>query len=183
MTGWGLLGGRGFRGAWRRGRAGTAGRTVAAVTAVTARTATLAGGAVVLLLVDPAFDADQAVKGAGFRKAVVERHAQGLERHLALAVTLGAGDVRATKAAGDAQADAVGTELHGGLDGALHGAAERNAALELDGHLLGDELGIEFRLADFEDVELDLGAVAKLGNLIGHDLDLTALAADDEAGA
>ena len=134
------------------------------------------------LFVDPAFDPDDAVKRAGFGKAVFERHAESLQRHFAFAVGFRTGDVRATEAAGDAEADALGPELHGGLNGTLHGAAEADTALELDGDLLGDELGVEFRLADFEDVEFDLGPLAEVGDVIGHDLDFLALAADDEAG-
>jgi hypothetical protein len=50
-------------------------------------------------------------------------------------------------------ADAFGTETHRRLNGTLHGAAERDAALELIGDALGDELGVDFRLADLDDVQ------------------------------
>jgi hypothetical protein len=82
-----------------------------------------------------------------------------------------------------AEADAFGTEFHGGLQGALHGAAEGNPALKLDGDLLGNELGVEFRLADFDDVDFDLGTFADVADFLGHHFDFLALAADDQAGA
>jgi hypothetical protein len=126
--------------------------TLAAFTALAARTA-----AIVFLLVDPALDPDDAVDGAGFGEAIVQGYPEGLERHLAFAVTFSAGDVGTTKTTGDAEADAFRTEVHGGLEGALHGAAEADPALKLDGDLLGDKLGVEFRLADLNDVDLDLG--------------------------
>src|SRR5690606_29637627 len=142
-------------------------RAIAAISAF----ASGAGLTVVFLLVDPALDADHTIDGAGFGEAVVERDAQRLERHLAFAVPFGASDVRAAEATGAADPDALGTEVHGGLDGALHGAAERNPAFELDGHLFGDELSVEFRLADLDDVDFHLGAVADPGDVAGHHFD------------
>ena len=41
-------------------------------------------------------------------------------------------------------------------DRLLHGAAERDAALELGGDVLGDELRVGLGLADLDDVEEDL---------------------------
>jgi hypothetical protein len=42
---------------------------------------------------------------------------------------------------------------HGIGDGALHGAAEHHALLELLRNAFGDQLGVEFGLADLGDVE------------------------------
>jgi hypothetical protein len=44
-----------------------------------------------------------------------------------------------------------------------------------------DELGVEFRLLDFEDVDLHLLATAHFGNLLAHHFDFLALTTDDEA--
>jgi hypothetical protein len=138
---------------------------------------------VVFLFVDPAFDTDDAIDRAGFSEAVVEGDAEGLKRDFAFAVSFSAGDVGTAEAAGAAEADAFGTEVHRGLEGAFHGAAETDAALKLDGDLLGDELGIEFRFTDFDDIDFDLGAFAEVGDVVGHHFDLLTLAADDEARA
>ncbi len=54
--------------------------TIAAVSTVAT---TLGLFAVVVFLVDPALHANDAVKGAGFGKAVVERNAEGLKWHFA----------------------------------------------------------------------------------------------------
>src|SRR5688500_7554275 len=93
----------------------------AVVAAIAAVTATLGarGAAVVFLLVDPALDADHAVNGAGFGEAVVERDTEGLQRHLAFAIPLGTGDVGTAETTGATDPDAFGTEVHGGLHGAL----------------------------------------------------------------
>ena len=133
--------------------AGSAGTTVAAAisTSVTATTTSvpaittvssvtaalrLAGGFFVLF-VDPALHANDAVNCAGFSKAVVERHAQGLERHLAFTIAFCTSDISATKATGATEANTLGTEFHGGLQGAFHGAAEADTAFKLHGDLLG----------------------------------------------
>ena len=44
-------------------------------------------------------------------------------------------------------------------------------------------MGIEFGLTDLEDIEFDLGPFADIRDILGHDLDFLALAADDEAWA
>jgi hypothetical protein len=154
--------------------------TLAAVTA-SAMAAVRTGLAVVLFLVDPAFHSDDAVDGACFGEAVIQGDAEGLEGHLAFAVAFGAGDVSTAEATGATDANAFGTEFHGGLKGALHGAAEGNPAFELDSNLLGDELCVQFWFADFENIKFDLGIFADFSDVVGHDLDLFALATDDKA--
>jgi hypothetical protein len=132
----------------------------AAVTAVAAIITGLAAGAVVFLLVDPTFDANDAVNGAGFGEAVVEGNAESLKRDFAFAVSFSAGDVRTTEATGATEANAFGSEFHGGLKGAFHGATEADPALKLHGDLFGHQLGVEFGLADLDDVDLDLRTFA-----------------------
>src|SRR5262249_34093506 len=76
---------------------------------------------------------------------------------------------------------ALGAEPHRRLHGALHGAAERDAALELLGDRFGDQLRVELRLADLDDVDHHVG-VGELGNLLAQLLDVGALLADHHAG-
>src|SRR3546814_17906907 len=90
-----------------------------------------------------------------------------LQGHAALAVPLDAGDFRTaeTTAAGDA--DAAGAQPHGRLHRTLHGAAEGNATLELLRDITGDQLGIQFRRADLDDVQRhqsEKSAVGKRGD-------------------
>ena len=120
--------------------------------------------------------------GVGLGEAVVDVLAQGVQRHAALALPFAAGDVGAAEAARALDADAVGAERHGHLDRLLHGAAEGDAALELEGDVLGHELRLDLGLLDLLDVEEDLAA-GQLGELGLDVLDLLALAADDDAGA
>src|ERR1019366_7598002 len=131
---------------------------------------------------DPALDADLAVDGAGLEEAVVDVLAQGVQRDAALALPLAAGDVGAAEAARALDADALGAEGHGHLDGLLHGAAEGDAALELEGDVLSHELRLDLGLLHFLDVEEDFLA-GELRELVLDLLDLLALAADDNAGA
>jgi hypothetical protein len=154
----------------------------ATVTAISAVIAGLAAGAVVFLLVDPALDTNDAVNGAGFGEAVVERDAESLKRDFAFAVSFSAGDVRTTEATGATEADAFGTEFHGGLQGAFHGAAEADPALKLHGDLLGHQLGVKLGLADLDDVDLDLRSFAEIADFLGHHFDFLALTTDDETG-
>jgi hypothetical protein len=137
--------------------------------------------AVIFFFVDPAFHADDSVNGAGFCEAVVERDAEGLKRDFTFAVAFSTCDVSTTEAACATNANSFCAKFHGGLNGAFHGSAESDTTLKLDCDLLGDELCVEFRLTDFENVEFDLGVFADFLDLSGHDLDLFALATDDEA--
>ena len=66
------------------------------------------------------------------------------------------------------------------LHRALHHAAERDAALQLLGDVLGHQLGVDFRLADFDDVQVHF-----VGRVLLHValqlLDVGALLADHDA--
>jgi hypothetical protein len=64
----------------------------------------------------------------------------------------------------------------------LHGAAEGDPALELLGDVLGHQLGVGFRLADLDDVQVNL-AVRHGRQVLAQLVDVRALLADDHAGA
>ena len=108
-------------------------------------------------LVDPHLHADAAGGGAGLAEAVVDVGAEGVQRHPALAVPLGAGHLGAAEATRALHPDAEGAGLLGVLHGALHGPAEGDAAGELVGDALRDQRRVELGLLDLLDVELDLG--------------------------
>src|SRR6185369_2017423 len=92
--------------------------------------------------VNPYLDADDAVGRQRFGKAVVDVGAQRMQRHATFAVPLGTGDFGAVQAAGDVDLDAERAQAHRVADGALHRAAEHDAALELLGDRFGDQLGV-----------------------------------------
>src|SRR6185437_14404723 len=90
-------------------------------------------------------------------------------------------DFGAAETARAVDTDAFGAKTHRRLHRPLHGAAESDAALELLGDRFGDQGGVELRLADFDDVDDDVG-----GGDVGHPLaqlvDVGALLADHDAG-
>src|SRR5690606_23611863 len=135
-----------------------------------------------LALVDPGLDADDPVGGAGLGEAVVDVGAQGVQRHAAFAVPLRTRDLGAVEAAGDVDLDAQRAQAHRVADGALHRAAEHDAALELLRDRLGDQLRVELRLADLGDVDVRRDA-HQVGHFLAQLLDVLAALADHHARA
>src|SRR5258706_13595269 len=134
-----------------------------------------------LALEDPHLDPADTVCGVRGRFGIIDVAAQRVQRNSALAVPFGARDLGAAETARAGDADAFRAEPQRRLDRALHGPAERDAALELVGNALGDELGVDLRLADLDDVEADVGG-GHLLKLFLELLDVGALLADDHAG-
>src|SRR5690606_2910568 len=176
-------------------------RLAAVTTIVTARSAravapvaTVAARRVVLLfladlgevedlaLVDPHLDADDPVGGPRLGEAVVDVRAQGMQRHAALAVPLRTRDLGAVQAAGHVDLDTQRTQAHRVADGALHRAAEHDAALELLRDRLGHQLRVELRLADLGDVDVR-GDAHQVGHFLAQLLDVLAALADHHARA
>src|SRR5690606_25670023 len=133
-----------------------------------------------LTLEDPHLDAASAISGLRLGRAVVDIRTQRVQRHPALAIPLHARDLRAAEATRTVDADALRAKTHRRLHGALHGTAERHAALELLGDRLGDQRRVGLRLAHLDDVEVRLG-LGHLGQLAAQLLDVGALLADDQA--
>src|SRR3954467_10769986 len=133
-----------------------------------------------LALEDPDLHAAGAVGGERSRDAEVDIGAQGMQRYAAFAIPFRARDLGAAETARAVDADALGAEPNRRLHGALHGAAERDAALELLGDRLRDQRGVELGLADFDDVDDDV-AVGQLGDRLPQLLDVGALLADHHA--
>ena len=103
-----------------------------------------------------------------------------MQRNTSLLDRLGAGHLGAAHTAGNLNLDALGTHAHRRSDGRLHGAAERNAALELTGDVLADDDGIHLGTLHLEDVDLNLLA-GELLELLLQLVDLLAALADDDA--
>src|ERR1700722_10895331 len=133
-------------------------------------------------LEDPDLDAAGAERRERGRNAVVDVGAQRVQRHTAFAVPLHARDFGAAKTARAVDADAFGAQTHCRLHRPLHGAAERDAALELLGDRFGNERGIKLGLADFDDVDDDVG-IRDIGDTLAQLVDVGALLADHDAGA
>ena len=73
-------------------------------------------------------------------------------------VPFDAGDFRTAETAAAGDLDAFGTKAQRRLHRALHRTAEGNTADKLVGNALSDELRIDFRLADLDDVQLHVAA-------------------------
>ena len=130
--------------------------------------------------IDPDLDADPAVGRVGVDLAVADVGAQRAERDAAFLVPLAAAHLGAAEAAGDGDLDALGAGLHRALDGLLHRLLEGDPAAQLAGDVHGHEVGVELRLADLLDLELDL-AGRQRADLLAQDLDVGAALADDDA--
>src|SRR6187397_436787 len=84
-------------------------------------------------LEDPDLDAAGAERGESGRNAVIDVGAQRVQRHPSLTIPFHTGDFGTAETTRAVDTNALGTETHRRLHGALHGATERDAALELLG--------------------------------------------------
>src|SRR5258708_7649631 len=104
-------------------------------------------------LEDPDLDAAGAERGERGRNSVIDIGAQRVQRHPPFAIPFHPRDFGAAETARAVDTDALGAKTHRRLHCALHGAAERDAALELLGDRLRNRLGVGLGLADFDDVD------------------------------
>src|SRR5258707_8704306 len=130
---------------------------------------------------DPDLDATGAECGERGRDPVIDIGAQRVQRHPALAIPLHPRDFGAAETPRAVDTNAFGAETHRRLHRAFHRAAERDPALELLGDRFGDQGGVELGLADFDDVDDDVGG-GDIGNALAQLVDVGALPADHDAG-
>src|SRR5208337_907634 len=129
---------------------------------------------------DPDLDADLAVGGARFGKAVGDVGAQRLQRHATFAVPFLTRDFRTAEASGDVDLDALRAHPHRARHCFFHRAAKSDAAFELERDILGDQLRVEVGAAHLVDVD---EGIAPLHQLLDVELELVyfgALLADDD---
>jgi hypothetical protein len=89
-------------------------------------------------------------------EAVVDVSAQGMERHTAVGVTLGARHLGTAETAGHLDLDALGARTHRTGERTLHRATEGDAVLQLLSNRLRDQARVQLGPLDLEDVDLDL---------------------------
>ena len=108
-----------------------------------------------------------------------------MQRHATLTVPLTTTHLGTAETTGALDTDALGAGLAGGLDSLAHSATEGNAALELLGDRLSNEVGVELGALDLDNVdgELALGDASDLLELGAEGIDLGTLLTDDNAGA
>src|SRR5690606_22110439 len=98
----------------------------------------------------------------GLGEAVIDVGAEGVQRDAALQVPLTTTHLGAAQTTLRVDADALGAELHRGLDRALEGTTVGDTTVELLADVLRHELSVDLGLADLLDVQEDLG----LGHLL-----------------
>jgi hypothetical protein len=131
---------------------------------------------------NPALDSQFAVDSIGFGEAIIDFGTEGVEGNAAPVVLFDAGEFGATQAASTADFDAFSAKVLGCLQGFFHGAPEGNTAFELERDVFGDQLGIDFGMFDFNDVNVDLFA-GHAAEFFLELVDFGAFAADNDAGA
>ena len=105
-----------------------------------------------------------------------------MQGHPALTIPFGTRDLAAVQTTGYHHFHAQGTETHGVLHRAFHGAAEHDAFLKLLGDVLGHELRVNLRLAHFLDRHLHRMA-GQLGQFLAHHFNVFALLANHNTRA
>src|SRR4029453_13076239 len=103
------------------------------------------------------------------------------ERDPTLAIPFAPAHLGAAEAARDGDPDALRAGLHRALDRLLHRLLEGDAAGELLGDVHRHEVGVELRLADLLDLQLD-PALRETPDLLAKDLDVRAALADHDPG-
>src|ERR1700730_10965905 len=130
--------------------------------------------------VDPALHADHAVGGPGFGEAIFDISAQRVERQAALQVPFGARDFVAVQPAADPDFDPFATEAQRRIHRLAHGTTEADPFFQLQRDRLRHQLGVQFRLMHFLDVDVDLAPGALL-HIQLELVDFSALAPDNDA--
>src|SRR5690625_2033477 len=135
-----------------------------------------------LALEDPYLHATGTIGRVGGRFAIVDIRAQGVQRHAPFAIPLRARNLGTAQPAAAVDPNALGPKPHGVLHRALHRPAESHASLQLLRDVFRDQLGIDLRLADFDDVQVHIAA-GHLREVLTELLDVGALLPDHHAGA
>ena len=104
-----------------------------------------------------------------------------MQRHPSLPVPFCAGDFHTAETAGDIDPDSQRAHAHRVLHGAFHRPPERDPSLQLLRHRFSDQLRIDLRFADFDNIEVRF-RTGHRRELRPQRFDILPLAADDHAG-
>ncbi len=105
-----------------------------------------------------------------------------MQGHPALAVPLRPGDFSPAQTAAAIDANAQRAQAHGRLHRPLHGPAKGDPPLQLIADVLGHQLGIDFGLANLDNIQMHVAA-GHLRKGLAQFFDIRALFADHQAGA
>mmetsp|Transcript_22420 Transcript_22420/g.36113 ORF Transcript_22420/g.36113 Transcript_22420/m.36113 type:complete len:211 (-) Transcript_22420:1686-2318(-) len=129
---------------------------------------------------DPGFDTNDPVSGRGFHVCVIDVGTQCVQWHATFTIPFGTCDLSTTQTTCNVHPDTQGAHAHCVLNGTFHCAAERHTALQLLSDGLANQRRVEFRLAYFNDVEVQL-AVCQVRQLLAQTFDVCTFLADDDA--
>ena len=78
-----------------------------------------------------------------------------MKRHATFTIPIGTRNLGTTQTARNLNLDTFGTQAHGILDCSLHCTTEHDATLELGSNAVSNQLGIQFRLANLFNIDVD----------------------------
>ncbi|MDT4858871.1 hypothetical protein FQZ97_933600 [compost metagenome] len=104
-----------------------------------------------------------------------------MQGHTTFAIPFGTGDFSATETTAHLDLDALGTNAHGVLYSALHGATEHDATLQLLSYALRNQHTVELRLADLFDIDVHRHTHL-LGQVLTQLLNIFTFLADHDTG-
>ena len=132
-----------------------------------------------IALVYPDLHTDDAVGCLRFGKTVIDIGTQGMQRHATFTIPFGTCDFDAVQTTGRHDLDTDCTQAHGVLHRTTHGTTEHDTFFQLLRNRIGDKLGMQLRLADFLDIDMNRYA-HDLGQIRLQDFDIFTLLADND---
>src|SRR5260370_10651270 len=134
-----------------------------------------------LALEDPDLDAAHAIGGFGGAVAEIDVGAQCMQRYPSFAIPFHPGDLSAAQPSRAVDPDPLRAEPHSRLHGPLHRPAKGDPAFQLLCDTVGNQLRVDFRFADLDDVESDF-AIGDLGEIGAQLFDVDPLFPNHHAG-
>ena len=134
-------------------------------------------------MTNPNFDADLTGSRVRLNETVVDVRFQRVKRHPTFFVLLFTGKLSSAQTTGAVDLDTVGTHIHSGLDGALHGTAETDTTLQLLSNALSHELRTSFGTAHFCDFDENFFIGGQFRNRCTQRIQLGTFFADQDTRA
>lgn len=138
-------------------------------------------------LIDPHLDAYDSVNGLGGCDAVVDIGSKRVKGNLSKLIELLSRDFRTVQSSAHHHLHSATVESLSSHHGLSHGASVADSLFELNCDVFGNELGIEFGLSDFGDVDLNLSGRVILAHhsveVLAHLIDALTASSDDRAGS
>src|SRR5579859_1829770 len=135
-----------------------------------------------LTLTDPDLDPDLPVDGEREHIRIVDIHPQRMQRRTTLLDLLRTGDLGAAQPAGNLDLDPFCTHPERGSDRHLDSTLIVDTILDLAGNGVTNDVGVQFRATDLQDIDLDIILACQLLQFFLDAIDLAATLADNDTG-